>query len=173
MAQRTEAEMNATDGRAPGGSTGIARWVYSATVLGSLSWLGAIVLAPYLRSRGHGAAASFLYTLFAPVCHQIPARSFHLAGFPMAVCGRCLGIYAGFLAGLLAYPLIERLSSKEDPGPRPRRIRLPGPRVFLAFSLPIGLDFAAGLFGLWASTNAVRFATGVVWGAILPFYFLP
>lgn len=161
------------DAQGPRLSNRLARSVYGATVLGSLAWLGAVLLAPYLRSRGHGAVASFIYAIFAPVCHQIPGRSFHLAGFPMAVCGRCLGIYAGFQAGLLGYPLIERLSARSNPGSPPFRCRLPRPRVFLALSLPIGLDFAAGLFGLWDSRNAVRLATGVLWGVLLPFYFLP
>lgn len=151
----------------------LAHLVYAATVLGSVLWLGAVVLAPWLRSRGHVAAASFIYSIFAPVCHQIPARSFHWAGFPMAVCGRCLGIYAGFLAGLIANPWVERFSPRRDVGSRPHRYRLPRPLVFLAFSLPIALDFAAGLIGLWDSTNTVRFATGALWGGLLPFYFLP
>ena len=165
--------MDATNEEVSGARNGLARTIYLATFLGTVAWLGAIVLAPYLRSRGHGAAASFLYALFAPVCHQIPGRSFRLAGFPLAVCGRCLGIYVGFLAGLLGYPWIDRLTSKRSLGTGPRRYGLPKPRVFLAFSLPIGLDFAAGLIGLWDSTNAVRFATGAAWGALLPFYFLP
>ncbi len=151
----------------------VALTVYVMTVLGTLAWLGAVAAAPYLRSRGHGAAASLIYAVFSPVCHQIPARSFHWAGFPMAVCGRCLGIYAGFLAGLLAFPPVERLSLKSRPGSGLLRDRLPKARVFLAFSFPMALDFAAGLLGLWNSTNAVRFATGAVWGALLPFYFLP
>jgi uncharacterized membrane protein len=40
-------------------------------------------------------------------------------------------------------------------------------------SLPIGLDVAAAWTGLWASSNWLRFSTGLVWGALLPFYFIP
>ena len=32
---------------------------------------------------------------FAKVCHQQATRCFWWGGFPMAICGRCLGIYLG------------------------------------------------------------------------------
>src|SRR5262249_2651061 len=35
-------------------------------------------------------------------CHQQPARSWHVAGEPLAVCIRCTSIYFGFLAALAA-----------------------------------------------------------------------
>jgi uncharacterized membrane protein len=136
--------------------------VYAATTLGTSAWLAAIVLAPYLRSRGAEGGASFIYALFSPLCHQIPGRSFFFHGFPLAVCGRCFGIYSGFLAGLVLYPFVRGLS----------RVAPPAGRAFWLLSLPIGADFAASLLGLWQSTNGIRFATGLVWGVILPFYFV-
>jgi hypothetical protein len=42
-----------------------------------------------------------LYLAFAAVCHQSPDRCFHFYGLPLAVCARCLGIYAGALAAAL------------------------------------------------------------------------
>jgi uncharacterized membrane protein len=136
--------------------------VFWLTCLGTLVWISAIFLAPELRARGAGAASSFLYACFSPICHQIPERSFHLHGFPLAVCSRCLGIYAGFLAGLAFYPIGRGFS----------RISLPRGRLFLLLSLPIGADFAGSLLGLWESSNPIRFATGLVWGVILPYYFV-
>ncbi|SMO90957.1 DUF2085 domain-containing protein [Fodinibius sediminis] len=44
---------------------------------------------------------------FMPLCHQIPERSFWIAGQPMAVCSRCLGIYTGFALGWLLLPVID------------------------------------------------------------------
>jgi uncharacterized membrane protein len=136
--------------------------VYGFTFIGTLAWIGAIFLAPYLKSRSSGAAASFLYAIFSPVCHQIPSRSFYFHGFPLAVCGRCLGIYAGFLAGLVIYPFARGFS----------KIALPSGRLFILLSLPVGADFVGGLLGLWASPNWIRFSTGFLWGVILPFYFM-
>ncbi len=85
------------------------RMVWLAALLGILVWNGAVFLAPLLRGRGHPLSA-LIYAAFAPTCHQLPGRSFYLCGFPLPVCGRCLGIYAGFLLGVLAYPFVRGFS---------------------------------------------------------------
>lgn len=138
------------------------RTVYGLTVFGTIIWIGAIFLAPVLKSRSAGRAAAFLYSVFSPICHQIPGRSFFFHGFPLAVCGRCLGIYVGFLAGLVLYPFVRGFSGAA----------LPSLRLFMLLSLPIGLDFAGNFLGLWNSSNAARFSTGLLWGCLLPFYFV-
>jgi uncharacterized membrane protein len=137
------------------------RPAYAITFLGTLAWIAAIFLAPYLRSRSSGAAP-FFYAIFAPVCHQIPSRCFYFHGFPLAVCGRCLGIYAGFFGGLAAYPVVRGF----------RKIALPPVRLFVLLSLPAAIDFAGGLAGVWRSPIWVRFGAGFVWGVLLPYYFL-
>lgn len=141
----------------------LVRAVWAATALATAVWLGLAVLAPWLAARGSGAAARTVYALFSPVCHQIPSRCFALFGWPMAVCGRCLGIYAGFAAGTLSYPFLR--------GFRPAA--LPPARVFALAVLPLALDGLAGVTGLWRSPIGVRAATGFVWGALLPYYFVP
>jgi hypothetical protein len=40
-------------------------------------------------------------------------------------------------------------------------------------SLPIVIDTAANVLSLWATMHWLRLTTGVIWGAILPFYFIP
>jgi uncharacterized membrane protein len=148
--------------REPAGLSRTVLLVYLLTTAGTLVWLAAIFLAPWLASRSFGRAAAFVYAIFSPVCHQIPERCFLFHGHPLAVCGRCLGIYAGFAAGLFLYPLVRGFST----------LRLPSARVFLLLSLPMALNAAGGILGLWASPIGLRFATGVVWGALLPFYFV-
>jgi uncharacterized membrane protein len=138
------------------------RLVLALSLFGALLWNLAVFLAPALESRGSGSAAGFLYALFSPTCHQIPERCFSFRGFPLAVCGRCLGVYAGFLAGLIAYPFVRGFS----------KLRLPSSRLFLLCSAPIAVDGAAGILGMWASPIGARFVTGLVWGMILPFYFV-
>ena len=135
--------------------------VYGLLLAGIVLWIAAILLAPYLRSRGSGFAPG-LYACFAPFCHQIPDRSFSLFGQPLAVCARCFGIYAGFLAGAAAYPLIRGFS----------RPRLPDTRIFLALSAPIAIDAAAHLLRIWSLGQGPRFVTGLAWGTILPFYLM-
>jgi len=137
------------------------RLIYLVSLTGTVAWVAAIILAPYLRSHGERAFAA-LYAAFAPVCHQQPERSFWLFGFPLAVCARCAGIYAGFLGGMILYPLKRKFSA----------VRLPSLPLFLAVSTPIVFDTAANVLGLWETSNVVRSATGFLWGLILPFYFL-
>jgi len=138
-----------------------ARLIYALTLVGILVWLAALGLAPYLRSRGVGANA-LIYSVFAPTCHQIPSRCFHLWGQPMAVCGRCTGVYAGFLAGMLTCLVLKRLG----------RTRPPGVLSLILWTAPMAADGLGNFFRLWVSTNGVRFATGFIWGTILPFYLL-
>jgi uncharacterized membrane protein len=135
--------------------------VYLATLTGVLAWLGAIGLAPYLKSRGV-PLGRFIYACFSPVCHQIPARSFLAWGYPLAVCARCLGIYSGFLAGMALYPMLRGFST----------VRLPKTKNFLAVTVPIAVDTAGNFFRFWATSNVLRLATGFLWGTILPFYLM-
>jgi len=132
------------------------------TLAGTAVWLGAIFLAPWLAGRGRAGAARFIYAAFAPLCHQIPDRCFHLGGHPLAVCGRCLGIYAGFAAGLLLYPLVRGF----------RRLAVPPAWLFAALTAPMAIDAGAGLLGVWQGPIGLRLATGFAWGTVLPFYFV-
>ncbi len=135
--------------------------VYYLTLGGIIIWLGVIFLAPYLRSQGSGLSA-FAYSVFTPICHQIPSRSFHLFGQPLAVCARCLGIYFGVLGGTGLYPLSNGFS----------RLSLPKVRAFILVSIPIITDAGGNFLHLWLSSPWIRFMTGFLWGLILPFYFI-
>lgn len=134
---------------------------YLITTMAFLLWLGGIMLAPYLRSRA-SPWAGLVYSIYSPVCHQVPDRSLLCFGQPLAVCARCTGIYLGFWLGLALYPVLRGW----------RSISLPPARVFFIVSAPIVLDTAANFLRFWNTTTAVRLATGVLWGTILPFYFV-
>ncbi len=136
--------------------------VYILTAAGTAIWLSAIFLAPVLAARGSVGPARLLYEAFSPICHQIPERCLTFHGQPLAVCGRCLGIYTGFAAGLVLYPFLRGFS----------KLKLPSVRVLLPLTLPMALDGAAGVLGIWTSPIGARFATGIVWGTLLPFFFV-
>ncbi len=140
---------------------GRIRRIYILTAAGTILWLAAIIAAPWLRSRGSGAAG-FVYACFGPICHQNPARSFFLWGYPLAVCARCLGVYAGFAGGVFCYPFRRGFSAT----------RLPSLTTLAVASAPIALDAAANILRLWNTGGGLRFLTGFLWGLILPFYFL-
>lgn len=135
--------------------------IYFSTLIGILLWIAALFLAPYLKTQS-SPVSGFLYDVFSPTCHQIPSRCFYAFGNPVAVCARCLGIYAGFLLGILMFPFVNNFSMPS----------MPKAKTFVLFTLPIFIDAAGNLAGLWTSVNWVRFLTGIVWAVILPFYFL-
>jgi uncharacterized membrane protein len=66
----------------------------------SIAWAAALPLASFAASRPHNGSFLYLcivavYGIGSAVCHQNPARSFHLWAAQMPVCARCTGIYAG------------------------------------------------------------------------------
>lgn len=48
---------------------------------------------------------SWQHQMFSELCHQIADRSYWINGQPMAVCSRCIGIYAGFAFGWILLPI--------------------------------------------------------------------
>ena len=121
-------------------------WLIAA--LGCLAVMSLILAAPLASSAGHPAWAFTIYRAFSYFCHQIPERSFFIAGHQFAVCSRCTGIYAGFAAATIVYPLVRSLRQTEAP---PRKW------LFLA-AAPLAIDFALGFFGIWENTHSSRFA---------------
>lgn len=132
------------------------------TLAGAVFLLATIFLAPFLKSR-LPFVSDLLYALYSPLCHQNPSRCFLLFGHPLAVCARCLGIYAGFFLGTCLYPLHRGLHSQS----------LPRKEVFIALSMPIVIDATGNLIRLWMTTEWIRFMTGILWGSILPFFLIP
>lgn len=136
---------------------------WAAAVAAAALLVGLILLAPAARARGLAFSSAAVYQAFRPVCHQIAGRSFHLEGFPLAVCARCFGLYAGALAGLLFYPLARSL----------KRTDAPHRAWVVAAALPTSVDFALGVLGLWENTHWSRFSTALVLGASSAFYVVP
>jgi len=115
-------------------------------VLAAALWLAAVVATPWLAARG-SSLSPLLYEIFGRVCHQIPERSFHWLGHPLAVCHRCTGLYAGGLVGLV-------MASLADPW---RDWLLAHPRVVPVMAIPLLLDWT-----IWGHSPGLRFATGVL-----------
>ena len=139
----------------------LAIWMIIA--LGSLAFCSAIIAAPLALSSGHLVWALPIYHAFSLVCHQIPERSFFIAGRPFAVCARCFGLYAGFTLATFAYPLVCSLKRTDAP---PRKW------LFIA-AAPLVIDYALGAFGIWNNTHSSRFITGALLGAVAVFYTMP
>ena len=136
--------------------------VYSVFLALVAAWCAGIVLAPLLAS-GEPRVSSLLYSIYAPICHQIDARSMHIEGSKLAVCARCSGIYFSFLISVLLYPLFRRLASPGVPN-----------RWWLSIAiLPMAADVFLTITGIHPGSIVTRAFTGICFGAVLPFYLLP
>jgi uncharacterized membrane protein len=129
-----------------------------AVALASVAWLALLFVTPIAPA----SLATLMYAVGSVLCHQIPERSFHLAGFQFPVCARCLGIYAGAAAaasihvfGILAtgsarWRVLSRQAARW---------------VFVIAALPtlvtVGLEWTS----VWTGTNIVRSIAGVALGA--------
>jgi uncharacterized membrane protein len=146
-----------------GAASGRARALWGAVVLVACAFVGLIACAPLALAEGRAGAAAVLYQAFGAICHQLPGRSFFLAGHPLAVCARCFGVYAGFALGALGYPLVRALA----------RTDVPARRWLAVAALPTTIDFLLGVTGLWANTHASRALTGALLGAVAALYVVP
>lgn len=136
-------------------------WALTATL--TLLFVSLIVIAPLALAHGYDFTALVIYNSFGKFCHQIPGRSFYFDGHPFAVCARCTGIYFGFAAGVLLYPLVRSLKRADVPA-----------RKWLLVALALtALDFALDFFGVWQNTHLSRSMTGALLGAVAAFYVVP
>ena len=88
---------------------------YTLILVATIVWCAAIVLAPVLATMGNAPRISAeMYQFFGKVCHQIDSRSLHIGGEKFAVCARCSAIYFSFLAMLLVYPFLPKITIKES-----------------------------------------------------------
>lgn len=120
--------------------------LYWGIVAACAGWLALIVAAPFTTAQGR-AGGGGLYWIFHSICHQIPERSFHLAGEPFGVCHRCTGLYVGFSLGILLWPQLRTSAGR----------LLANPRWILAFFAPLAVDWA-----ITVNVAASRFLTGLV-----------
>jgi uncharacterized membrane protein len=117
----------------------------------SLIWLGVLAAGPFFPPE----AGIPLYAFASLICHQLPERSFHLAGTTLPVCARCFGIYAGAALGALgavraAIPPLAAGHARW---------------ILAAGALPTAVTVAGEWLGLWYPSNAARAAAGIVLGA--------
>ncbi|XRP96921.1 DUF2085 domain-containing protein [Methanocaldococcus sp. 16A] len=127
-----------------------------------------IFLAPYTAYLGEHSQifkiiSIFLYSVYSPICHQLPQRSYFIFGYKMAVCARCFGIYTGVLIGMLIYPFIKKLND----------FKLPHKKYLIISLIPMAIDGTTQLIGLRESFNELRFITGFIAGFVSVFYILP
>jgi len=139
------------------------RAIYLASFVMALGVIALIIGAPWFARHGYPVTAAVIYQAFSPLCHQIPSRSFHFDGVPLAVCARCTGVYFGLIPGLMVYPLWRRVDSE----------RMPHRAWLTAGIAPMAIDCVAGVVGMFSSPIAFRTATGILAGMAIASFILP
>ena len=102
-----------------------------------------------------------VYGIGSFVCHQVPERSFYLAGFQLPVCARCLGIYLGASAG--AGVVWMRGGSGRLTSIAPATAR----RLAVAAAIPTLVTVALEFAGIWYPSNVTRSLAGVPLGGMV------
>ncbi len=119
------------------------------------------VLAPLLHAGGLTGSSDAIVAAYSFVCHQLPSRSYFLAGYQMAYCERDTAIYLTMaLAGLLWARFRRQLPNLPWWG-------------FLVLVLPIALDGFSQLLGLRESTWQLRTLTGSLFGLACVWFGFP
>jgi uncharacterized membrane protein len=136
-------------------------WIVSAATVALLVSL--VIVAPVAAAAGYKGVAFAIYQGFAPLCHQLPERSYFIEGYKFAVCSRCTGIYAGFAFTLLLYPLFRSL----------RNVATPPRSLLILAVLPLAIDFSLTFFGFWENTHTSRLLTGALLGSVTVFFIMP
>ncbi len=108
---------------------------------------------------------SWLGWVFAPLCHQLPARSPYFAGVAFPMCFRVAGLYFGVLA---SYAYLAATGGW--------RRRMPDARTAIGITLAMGpflVDGWSNTVHLWSSPDPVRALSGVGFGIVLPLLLVP
>ena len=132
-------------------------------VLTSIAGIVAIALGGGLWGQHQPWVGQWQHRVFQPFCHQIPERSFWIAGQPMAVCSRCIGIYIGFALGWMSLSLLSRANL----------FSWLNRKHLLIGAIAINLiDLAGNFVGLWQNTLLSRLVLGVALGLAAAIIFL-
>ena len=126
-------------------------------VLAAGGWVALLAAAPLLPAW----AGAIVYGFGSFICHQIPERSFHLAGFQLPVCARCLGIYVGVLVGS-AHAWTRAATGQ----PAPARAPWVSRRVAVLAACPTLVTVALETAGAWYPSNVTRAIAGLPLGVL-------
>ena len=129
-----------------------------AAVVLTTGWFALLIAGPVLP----GSLGAIVYGIGSLVCHQIPERSFHLAGFQLPVCARCLGIYLGAWAGAVLVWM------RVGAGQRPVSLAaVTARRLAIAAAIPTLVTVLLESAGMWHPSNITRATAGFPLGGML------
>jgi uncharacterized membrane protein len=120
-----------------------------------------MALGPGIYGNTGTESFDWLYNGFDLLCHQLPDRSYHISGAPMAVCSRCIGIYGAFMAGWFLLPFLSKM-----------KISLKSKIGWLIGLIILNLaDVTGNFFGMWSNTLDSRLVLGTLLGLLVALLF--
>lgn len=133
------------------------RLIWYGLLAGTSGLLLLALLPPFLPAELQGVVRG----CFASVCHQMPSRSPHVGGVPIAICDRCSGIYSGLVLGVVVTGWGRSLWAALGQQSR---------YLLLGSLLPLGVDWVAPVVGLWQNGPISRALTGLLFGIVAASY---
>ncbi|MFB6097775.1 MAG: DUF2085 domain-containing protein [Salinibacter sp.] len=133
------------------------RFVWIILLAGTSSIFLLALLPPFLPA----GIQDVVRRCFAPVCHQLPGRSFHIGSVPIAICDRCSGIYLGLVLGVAITGWRRSVWTA---------LGRHGRYLLLGSLVPLGLDWIAPFLGLWKNGPLSRALTGLLFGSVAAGY---
>ena len=100
-------------------------------------YVGLAFLAPVLLAYGYANIANTIYAIYRLDCHQLPSRSYFIAGEQVAFCHRHVPMYGTLLVGGLLFNFV-----------RPR-LKPPALRWYVFFLVPIAVDAGMAMASEW------------------------
>ena len=91
-------------------------------------YVGLAFLAPVLLAYGYANIANVIYAVYRLDCHQLPSRSYFIAGEQVAFCHRHVAMYGTLLVAGLLFNGVRR------------RLKPPPLRWYVFFLVPIAVD---------------------------------
>lgn len=135
-----------------------AQLVWYGLLVGTSSVLVFALLPPFLPVE----IQPVVRQCFGPVCHQLPGRSPHVGGVPIAICDRCTGIYLGLVIGVALTGWGRRGLWAT--------LGVHGRYLLLGSLVPLGLDWIGPILGLWSNGPVSRALTGLLFGGVAASY---
>jgi uncharacterized membrane protein len=127
---------------------------------GAVAWVALLIAAPLAPVP----IAAALYGVGAVICHQLPDRSFHLFGYQLPVCARCLGIYAGAAAFLIARGCISRKAWSRQTS---LATAVTARALLIAGVVPTLVTVVLEWAGVWHTSNLARACAGAPLGGAM------
>jgi uncharacterized membrane protein len=126
------------------------------------AWLALLVATPLLPTP----IAALTYAVGSFICHQLPERSFHLSGFQLPVCARCLGIYAGLAIGVVSHRVLrsDPVYGSTQPLESPRHRGLTPQWILGIAAVPTIVTVGLEWIDAWRASNVSRALAGSTLG---------